>query len=175
MVIVSKVLRQHYGGKLPLNTTKLNAQLNAMLLALRLPGGRWDAGLLLTTDKHINFLNKTHRGKDKSTDILSFPNYKVEVPGVLPAVRSESARYLGDMFLSVPYIEAYCRDNETTLDERMPILVGHGLCHLMGYDHETDEDFATMSEREDALLADYVRHLPSQYRRTKSRSNNNDI
>ncbi|RHY34264.1 hypothetical protein DYB32_001067 [Aphanomyces invadans] len=127
-----------------------------------------DAGLLLTDDKHIQFMNKKYRNKDKPTDILSFPNYtvrsngslnllnaispytsQIQTPGVLPDARTQEGRYLGDMFLSLPYIEAYCRKNgrallrshfkdcrfpctDTTLEERMPILVAHGLCHLMG-------------------------------------------
>ncbi|KAG9416189.1 hypothetical protein AC1031_000588 [Aphanomyces cochlioides] len=168
--MVNKLLRQHYGGRpLPLSVAKLKAQMNAMLRTLQLPGGQWDAGLLLTTDKHIQSLNRKHRNKDKPTDILSFPNYKVKVQGQLPHMRSESGRYLGDMFISLPYVEAFCVENETTLDERMPILVAHGLVHLMGYDHETDEDFAVMSEVEDALLENYVRHLPPHYRKERPR------
>ncbi|KAH9112017.1 hypothetical protein LEN26_013370 [Aphanomyces euteiches] len=186
MVMVNKLLRQHYGGRpLPLSVAKLKAQMNAMLRTLQLPGGQWDAGLLLTTDKHIQSLNRKHRNKDKPTDILSFPNYKVKVQGQLPHMCVESGRYLGDMFISLPYVEAFCVENgamnvhefdltgvwcaETTLEERMPILVAHGLVHLMGYDHETDEDFAVMSEVEDALLENYVRHLPPHYRKERPR------
>ncbi|ETW08401.1 YbeY/UPF0054 family metalloprotein, variant 1 [Aphanomyces invadans] len=120
-------------------------------------------GLLLTDDKHIQFMNKKYRNKDKPTDILSFPNYTIQTPGVLPDARTQEGRYLGDMFLSLPYIEAYCRNNDTTLEERMPILVAHGLCHLMGYDHETDDDFAIMSAAEEALLETYGKHVPPMY------------
>ncbi|KAF0758948.1 hypothetical protein AaE_003790 [Aphanomyces astaci] len=122
MVIVSKVLRQHYGAKpLPVNPRKLNAQLNAMLRVIGAPGRRWDAGLLLTDDKHIQFMNKKYRHKDKPTDILSFPNYTIQTPGVLPDVRGQDARYLGDMFLSLPYIESYCLHNGI---QRIPLSYG---------------------------------------------------
>ncbi|ETW08402.1 YbeY/UPF0054 family metalloprotein, variant 2 [Aphanomyces invadans] len=72
-------------------------------------------GLLLTDDKHIQFMNKKYRNKDKPTDILSFPNYTIQTPGVLPDARTQEGRYLGDMFLSLPYIEAYCRNNGRAL------------------------------------------------------------
>ncbi|OQR94897.1 hypothetical protein ACHHYP_00837 [Achlya hypogyna] len=165
MVIVNAALRREFRGKLPLSTAKLRAQLNAMLRVLNASApAPWDAGLLLTTNKHIQFLNRTTRKKDKPTDILSFPNYKITSPGVLPPVSTEEDRYLGDMFIAIPYVQTYCKHHDTTLDDRMPVLVAHGLCHLLGYDHENDAEYEIMQAREDELLAAYRAHLPPEYR-----------
>ncbi|OQS02853.1 hypothetical protein THRCLA_04814 [Thraustotheca clavata] len=154
---------RQFRGKLPLSTVKLNAQLEAMLVCINGNGLPWDAGLLLTTNKHIQYLNRTCRKKDKPTDILSFPNYKITLPGVLPDVQNEEERYLGDMFISIPYVQSFCKHNDTTLDERMPILLAHGLCHLLGYDHEVDKEYQVMQEKENELLAMYRTHLAVEY------------
>ncbi|EQC35707.1 hypothetical protein SDRG_06987 [Saprolegnia diclina VS20] len=164
MVIVNAQLRRDFRGKLPLSTAKLNAQLNAMLRYLNASSATpWDAGLLLTTNKHIQYLNRTTRKKDKPTDILSFPNYKIAVPGVLPSVATEEDRYLGDMFIGIPYVQSFCKHHDTTLDDRLPVLVAHGLCHLIGYDHENDADYEVMQAREDDVLANYRDFLPPAF------------
>ncbi|RLN87972.1 hypothetical protein BBJ28_00023333 [Nothophytophthora sp. Chile5] len=95
-----------------------------------------DVGVMLTTDAHVRKLNRKHRKKDKPTDILSFPYHKVTAPGRFPRVASREERYLGDIYVSLAYVRRQCEDPEleevTSLEERLPVLMAHGLCHLMG-------------------------------------------
>jgi len=93
-------------------------------------------------DNAIRHLNRAYRGKDKATDVLSFPwNEAGEGPVANPArsaKRSGVANFLGDIVISV---EAARRNAEfephSTLNE-IRWLILHGLLHLLGYDHEKD-------------------------------------
>lgn len=144
-----------------LSPRRLDAHVHAMVKTLNSPGGTWDIGVLLTTDEHIRQLNKRYRKKDKPTDILSFPFHKITVPGRLPPVRSSEQRYLGDMFISLPYVVRQCDELQISLDERMPILFAHGICHLLGYDHERDDDYEQMVKAEEFILSNYHHHMSS--------------
>jgi probable rRNA maturation factor len=133
----------------------------------------WDVSIWLTTDKTVTRLNEMYRGKRKSTDILSFPLHEVEKPGVLPTVTFAEEMELGEMIISLAYVHRQCnRDladassgdmqNErgvsgamavsSTLDERLVLLCVHGILHLMGYDHEADEEYMDMVEKEEDVL-----------------------
>ncbi|KAJ1945657.1 hypothetical protein FBU59_002244 [Linderina macrospora] len=59
---------------------------------------------------------------------------------------------LGDMYLSMPYIWNDCQKHNEALADRLPVLFTHGICHLMGYDHELDADYEKMSRREKEIL-----------------------
>jgi len=112
----------------------------------------WDVGIWITTNKTIRKYNKQFRHKDKATDILSFPLYDI-VPGVIfePEVREE--RVLGDIIISAERVLADARELDVFFEERLQLLLVHGLCHLVGYDHETDAQYAVMSKVEAAILA----------------------
>jgi probable rRNA maturation factor len=89
---------------------------------------------LLTNDEEIRTLNKQFRKKDKTTDVLSFP--------ALP----ESGD-LGDIAISVDRAVAQAREHGHTVEQEIEILILHGLLHLLGYDHETDEGRMARAER----------------------------
>ncbi|CBJ32782.1 conserved unknown protein [Ectocarpus siliculosus] len=74
----------------------------------------WDVGAVLTTDKEVFRLNRQYRGMSTSTDILSFPNHDMSgSPGVLPKVRFPAEMDLGDMFISLAYVDRQIkRDRE---------------------------------------------------------------
>lgn len=61
---------------------------------------------------------------------------QVRAPGRFPRVKTKEERYLGDIYISPAYVRRQCEDPEleevTTLEERLPVLMAHGLCHLMG-------------------------------------------
>ncbi|KAK9720808.1 hypothetical protein K7432_003872 [Basidiobolus ranarum] len=117
----------------------------------------WDLGVHLTGDRFIRKLNREYRDKDKPTDILSFPFHQAITPGNLdlPEYMTEDDRNLGDMIISVAYVLRHCKDNKITLQERLPVLYTHGICHLLGYDHETDTEYELMSKKEEEILKQF--------------------
>ena len=82
------------------------------------------ATIAFVSDKRIRELNRQFRGIDKATDVLSFP--------------AEEESNLGDVAVSVETAAAQARENGLTLDQEIAQLILHGLLHLSGYDHETD-------------------------------------
>lgn len=101
--------------------------------AVRLRG---NVTVLLTTDEAIRKLNRQFRGKNKATDVLSFP-----VAG--PA----AAEFAGDLAISVPTALRQASDRGHALRVELKILMLHGLLHLAGYDHETDAGRMARRER----------------------------
>lgn len=96
--------------------------------------------VLLTTDKKIKTLNRDFRRKNKPTDVLSFPAAIIS--------RGEVA---GDLAISVETALRQSREHGHPLATELKVLILHGLLHLAGYDHETDQ--GEMARRERTLRA----------------------
>lgn len=137
--------------KIPVNTQQLADAASAMLLAAGYPD--FDLSILLTTNKSIRVFNKKFRGKDKPTDILSFPYYPKLKPGQKIKPLSDDEKYLGDLIISLEYA---LKDAPATwarpFREHLVALIAHGIAHLLGYDHLQDNDWALMQEQEKKLL-----------------------
>ena len=84
------------------------------------------ATIAFVSDKKIRELNRQFRGIDKATDVLSFPS------------DGPDEHELGDIAVSVDTAAAQAKENGLKLDEEIAQLILHGLLHLSGYDHETD-------------------------------------
>ena len=82
------------------------------------------ATIAFVSDKKIRRLNKQFRNLDKPTDVLSFP--------------AEEETNLGDIAISVETAALQAKENGLTFDNEIAQLILHGLLHLSGYDHETD-------------------------------------
>ena len=83
------------------------------------------------SDVAMRKLNRDFRGKDSTTDVLSFPHFD--------AVEKDHADFLGDIAISVEVAARQAKENGLSLDEEIKQLILHGLLHLCGYDHETDK------------------------------------
>ena len=95
--------------------------------ALGLSGGSGrEVSVLLCGDRSMRSLNRAYRGKDKSTDVLSFP----ATPG--------EKGFLGDLVVCLPQARRQARAGHATVAKTVDKLLLHGLLHLLGYDHETD-------------------------------------
>ena len=81
--------------------------------------------IAFVSDDRIRQLNQRYRGFDKATDVLSFPTGEEDVA-------------LGDIAISIERARAQARQNGLTLEQEIAQLILHGLLHLCGYDHETD-------------------------------------
>ncbi len=114
--------------------------------------------LLVCGDARIRALNRTHRGKDKTTDVLSFPTqtslrrngpHDWAAPGILP---------LGDMVICLPQAARQSKRLGSSLEEELVHLFFHGFLHLVGYDHEVSvKEERIMEAGEAKLLAAFAR------------------
>ncbi len=85
-----------------------------------------EVALVFAGDRTLRTLNARYRGKDKPTDVLSFPG-----PG--------GAEGLGDIVISVATAERNARALGRSLSQELDVLALHGFLHVLGYDHETDQ------------------------------------
>lgn len=99
---------------------------------------RGRVSVLLTTDREIRRLNRQFRGIDKATDVLSFP---------AEAFIQGKEKIAGDLAIGVPTARRQGVACGHSLGTELKVLMLHGLLHLAGYDHETDEGQMARRER----------------------------
>lgn len=126
---------------------------DAQIILNHLGYGDFDLGILLTDNKSIHAFNSTYREKDKPTDILSFPYYPDLKPGERIVPDTEDDRNLGDIIISPEYVKSDLERWDQSFEQRMRVLLVHGICHLLGYDHIKDEDYDVMKAKETELLS----------------------
>ncbi|HYN25153.1 MAG TPA: rRNA maturation RNase YbeY, partial [Pyrinomonadaceae bacterium] len=99
-----------------------------------------DATIAFVSDRQIKTLNKRFRGLGNPTDVLSFPagNYQFA---------ETSQPSLGDVAISVERAESQALENGLAFEKEIAQLILHGLLHLCGYDHETDDGEMNRLER----------------------------
>jgi len=111
----------------------------------------------LVNDVQIQELNKQHRGKDKPTDVLSFPLIEStladEAPGAPEPAMEE--RMIGDIVISVDTARRQAADYDAQLQDEIDRLLIHGVLHIIGHDHEEPDERARM-ESEERRLADAI-------------------
>jgi probable rRNA maturation factor len=102
----------------------------------------------LVDDAEIRELNREHRGKDKPTDVLSFPLYEAgeDTPG-------DGERLLGDVVISIDTARRQASDYDAPLQNEMYRLLIHGILHVLGHDHEEPAERAAMETEERRLAA----------------------
>jgi probable rRNA maturation factor len=113
------------------------------------PPGPVALSIVLADDAMLQDLNATWRGKDKPTNVLSFPLWDADQIDALPA---GEALMLGDIFLSFETLEQESAAQKKPLADHFAHLVAHGTLHLLGYDHIEDADAAAMERLEIAIL-----------------------
>ena len=104
-----------------------------------------DFGIIWTDAAHIRQLNEGFRGKDKSTNVLSFPDGATDP--------DTGDIYLGDIFLCWDVMAQEAEDQNIPMRHHTLHLMLHGLLHLLGYDHLEAEDAVEMEMLETDLLA----------------------
>lgn len=103
-------------------------------------------------------LNRTWRGKDKPTNVLSFPSdASLPLPRSLRgrAGRGHLPAELGDLAICAPVVAREAREQRKSAQAHWAHMVVHGVLHLLGYDHENDRDAALMEAREVKILAQF--------------------
>lgn len=107
-----------------------------------------ELGLTLTDDERVRLLNRDYRGLDRPTDVLSFALEEGEeliLPPGLP-------RQLGDVVVSVETIRRQAGELDVALDSELAWVIGHGVLHLLGYDHRTPAEEERMRDVERSIL-----------------------
>lgn len=117
---------------------------NRMLGSLELLGS--ELSVLLTNDEGIHELNLAHRGKDKPTDVLSFPQNEFRKP-LIPKLKGNPLLLLGDVVISVDTAARQAQSRRRPLLEEVRFLLAHGVLHLLGYDHATPEEKKVMTAK----------------------------
>ena len=109
------------------SASRVRSVLSRAASSARLRGD--EVSVLFCADRRMRTLNRRYRGKDRSTDVLAFP---------VAAAGGENG-FLGDIVISVPYAEREARRRGEPGAREIERLLIHGLLHLGGYDHETDD------------------------------------
>ncbi|MER9740155.1 rRNA maturation RNase YbeY [Mesorhizobium sp. M0187] len=108
--------------------------------------GPSELSIVFSDDAHIRTLNAGWRGKDKATNVLSFPAFPFPRGGKLPPM-------LGDIVLAAETVAREAALEDKPFENHITHLVIHGLLHLLGYDHETDAEAEEMEAIERSTLA----------------------
>lgn len=106
--------------------------------------------VVLAGEGTVRDLNRLYRGRDESTDVLSFASREV---GVAFVEAPEEKASLGEVVVCLPVAEAQALLAQRPVPGEIAHLLVHGLLHILGYDHEQADQAARMKEREDELLS----------------------
>ncbi len=111
--------------------------------------------LVITGDVEVQELNRTYRGLDEPTDVLSFAA-RESVPGgeEMPFVTApEAAQYLGDIIIAFPVAAANAVAHERATRDELALLAVHGTLHLLGYDHGSADEEEVMWAHQALILS----------------------
>jgi probable rRNA maturation factor len=125
-------------------TVKDLRKLAKAAIAAGLEGRDGGVSVLLTDDAAMQALNLRWRGKDRPTNVLSFPSSAPAIAGDVP--------HLGDIALGFGVIAREAEEQKKPLHHHISHLLVHGCLHLLGYDHETEDEAQSMETREIAIL-----------------------
>jgi probable rRNA maturation factor len=121
-------------------------RLGAFVLRMEEAPDAVELSVAIVDEDEMAHLNEQYRGEAKSTDVLSF--------GCDEACSADSDEpiALGDVVIAPDVAERQAQELGTTVESELNLLLVHGVLHLLGYDHASDEDAAVMQARERLLL-----------------------
>ena len=131
-----------------ISSAKVRAWGDKMLYKLALPEA--ELSIVLCDDSYICELNRQHRGKDRATDVLSFPQVEFSAPERPRA--GESLQLLGDVVISLITAQRQAVSRRRSLESEVRFLLAHGVLHLVGHDHMTAHDKRIMTNRTRQLI-----------------------
>jgi probable rRNA maturation factor len=111
--------------------------------------GEAELAIMLTDDSGIRTLNQNWRGIDKATNVLSFP----ALQPLGPAGPDDAPRMLGDIAIAYQTTRREADEEHKPFDHHLSHLAVHGFLHLIGYDHESDDEAEAMESLEREILA----------------------
>ena len=110
----------------------------AEILVKKLKVQHQECSITFCGTKEIQALNRRYRSKNKPTDVLSFP--------------MEDEKILGDIIIAIPVVKRQAKLYDNTFEEELIYLIIHGLCHLIGHDHDAAAKTKAMQKAEAVLI-----------------------
>ena len=121
--------RLHVSLATPDAKTTTTRGLGAWLQRAAPASAKGDVSIAVVSDRRMRALNRQFRGKDTTTDVLSFP--ATHMPGV--------STFLGDIVIAISVATRQAREAGHSVSTELKVLALHGLLHLLGYDHDSDD------------------------------------
>ncbi len=109
--------------------------------------GEAEVSVVFVDDEYIQRLNREYRGVDCPTDVLSFSMLEGE-----PLAGQEEELILGDVVVSLPAARRQSAEYGHSLAREAAYLIAHGVLHLLGYDHQVEDEKQVMRRKEEAVL-----------------------
>jgi probable rRNA maturation factor len=125
---------------------------DAITAAAPRSAGKTEVTIVLTDDAAVRKLNRRWRRRDRPTNVLSFP---------APIVHKRMPRFLGDIVIAYQTVAAEAKARRIPLNHHLVHLAVHGFLHLLGYDHESDDEAERMERRERKILVSLA--IPDPY------------
>lgn len=107
--------------------------------------------LIIVDNEYIHEINKTYRGIDRETDVITFA-LEDEDSIIIP---DDVGRNLGDIYISIDKARSQAEEYGHGLLRELSFLAVHGFYHLLGYDHMTPEDERVMFAKQEEVLKEY--------------------
>ena len=119
-------------------------------------GTNVELGILITGQERVQELNRAYRGEDHPTDVLSFymtaPGEESGGDSERFVVAPDGVTHLGEVVISYPQAAIQAREHRHSVNKELAVLTIHGTLHLLGYDHEDEQQRQAMVAREQAIL-----------------------
>ena len=132
--------------------TALHAALDELSAQGKLPamlaGRTVEVSALLTDDAQVQTLNRDYRGKDKPTNVLSFP----QLDDMMDGLPDDAEIPLGDLVLAYETVASEAKARDIEIGQHVSHLMVHGLLHLLGFDHEDDHSAEAMEQLEITVM-----------------------
>ena len=142
--------------KYPEINEKLFSDVTSIVLSrypnLSSPALEIELSILLTNDAHMQLLNGEFRNKDKTTNVLSFPDIEIDWRNIVEFIPDNNYMYLGDIAFSCNVVAMEALEKSIDFQDHFKHLLIHALLHLIGYDHEEEDDAIVMESLEIEIL-----------------------
>lgn len=113
-----------------------------------------ELSVIFVTNDRIQEINREYRDKDKATDVISFAMEELG-EGEIPLSGVDMPRILGDIIISLAKAKEQAEDYGHSFIRELGFLSVHGFLHLLGYDHEIEEDEQKMFGRQKDILDEF--------------------
>lgn len=137
-----------------INLLRLSAETSLKLEGFQTP---CEVSFLIVDDEGIRDINREHRGIDRATDVLSFPIVDMSEGKVISNSGDfdldENLLLLGDIVISIETAHRQAEEYAHSFDREMAFLATHGMFHLLGYDHEKEDEEKRMMDKQEKVLS----------------------